>query len=49
MPQFCTQFNDATKDRIGDVVPVVITAFDDKSFKFELKTTPAAILLKESC
>ncbi|WP_422397483.1 50S ribosomal protein L11 [Spiroplasma endosymbiont of Seladonia tumulorum] len=48
MPQFCTQFNDATKERMGDVVPVVITAFDDKTFKFELKTTPAAILLKKA-
>lgn len=48
MPQFCTQFNDATKDRIGSIVPVVITAFDDKTFKFELKTTPTAILLKQA-
>nr|WP_201773598.1 50S ribosomal protein L11 [Spiroplasma eriocheiris] len=48
MPQFTTQFNEATKDRMGDIVPVVITAFDDKSFKFELKTTPAAILLKKA-
>ncbi|UZQ29970.1 MAG: 50S ribosomal protein L11 [Spiroplasma phoeniceum] len=48
MPQFCTQFNDATKERMGDVVPVVITAFDDKTFKFELKTTPSAILLKKA-
>ncbi|WP_381414922.1 50S ribosomal protein L11 [Spiroplasma endosymbiont of Anurida maritima] len=48
MPQFCVQFNDATKERAGDVVPVVITAFDDKSFKFELKTTPAAIMLKKA-
>ncbi|CAN7978603.1 unnamed protein product [Ixodes persulcatus] len=48
MPQFTTQFNEATKDRMGDIVPVVISAFDDKSFKFELKTTPAAILLKKA-
>ena len=46
MPQFCTAFNDASKERAGDVVPVVITVFDDKSFDFELKTTPAAIVLK---
>ena len=45
MPQFCTQFNDATKDRKGDVVPVIITAYEDKSFDFVLKTTPAANLL----
>ena len=44
MPQFCTAFNDATKDRKGDIVPVVITAYEDKSFDFVLKTTPAANL-----
>ena len=38
MPQFCTAFNDATKDRKGDIVPVVITAYEDKSFDFVLKT-----------
>ncbi|ATZ18314.1 50S ribosomal protein L11 [Mesoplasma melaleucae] len=48
MPEFTKQFNDATKDRSGDVVPVVITAYDDKSFDFILKTTPAAILLKKA-
>ncbi|ATQ35786.1 50S ribosomal protein L11 [Mesoplasma entomophilum] len=48
MPEFTKQFNDATKDRAGDVVPVVITAYDDKSFDYILKTTPAAILLKRA-
>lgn len=48
MPQFCTAFNDATKDRAGDIVPVIITAYEDKSFDFVLKTTPAAILLKKA-
>ena len=48
MPQFCTQFNDATKDRKGDIVPVIITAYEDKSFNFVLKTTPAANLLKKA-
>ena len=48
MPQFCTQFNDATKDRKGDIVPVIITAYEDKSFHFVLKTTPAANLLKKA-
>ncbi len=48
MPQFCTAFNDATKDRKGDIVPVIITAYEDKSFDFVLKTTPAAILLKKA-
>lgn len=48
MPQFCTQFNDATKDRAGDVVPVIITAYEDKSFSFVLKTTPASNLIKKA-
>ncbi|WP_342268860.1 50S ribosomal protein L11 [Spiroplasma endosymbiont of Aspidapion aeneum] len=48
MPQFTQQFNDATKDRVGDVVPVIITAYDDKSFDFELKTSPVAFLLKKA-
>ena len=48
MPQFCTKFNDATKDRKGDIVPVIITAYEDKSFNFVLKTTPAANLLKKA-
>ncbi|AKX33703.1 50S ribosomal protein L11 [Spiroplasma litorale] len=48
MPQFTQQFNEATKDRAGEVVPVVITAYDDKSFDFQLKTTPAAFLLKKA-
>ena len=48
MPQFCSQFNDQTKDRKGDIVPVIITAYEDKSFDFVLKTTPAAYLLKKA-
>lgn len=48
MPQFCTAFNDATKDRAGDVVPVIITAYEDKSFDFVIKTTPAANLIKKA-
>ena len=48
MPKFCTEFNDKTKDRNGDIVPVIITAYEDKSFDFVIKTTPAAILLKKA-
>lgn len=48
MPQFCTAFNDATKDRAGDMVPVIITAYEDKSFDFVLKTTPASIMIKKA-
>jgi large subunit ribosomal protein L11 len=48
MPKFCTEFNDKTKDRHGDIVPVIITAYEDKSFDFILKTSPAAVLLKKA-
>ena len=47
MPKFCTEFNDKTKDRKGDIVPVIITAYEDKTFDFIIKTTPAAVLLKK--
>lgn len=48
MPQFCTDFNAKTADRKGDIVPVIITAYEDKTFDFVIKTTPAAILLKKA-
>lgn len=47
MPQFCSAFNDASKDRAGDIVPVVVRVYEDKTFDFELKTTPASIMLKK--
>ena len=45
---FCTRFNDATKDKMGEVVPVVITVYEDASFDFILKTPPASELLKKA-
>jgi len=45
MGGFTKQFNDATRDRSGSIVPVVITAYDDRSFEFILKTTPASNML----
>ena len=45
---FCKEFNAATKDQPGMVIPVVITVFQDKSFKFVTKTPPASILLKKA-
>jgi large subunit ribosomal protein L11 len=48
MIQFCNQFNEATKKLSGDIIPVLITAYDDKSFDFELKTSPAVFLLKKA-
>jgi large subunit ribosomal protein L11 len=44
---FCTQFNEATKDSMGQVVPVEITVFEDRSFTFILKKPPAANLIME--
>jgi large subunit ribosomal protein L11 len=46
--EFCKQFNDATKDMQGDVVPAQITIFEDRSFTFVLKTPPASALLKKA-
>ena len=45
---FCKQFNDATKDMRGDIVPAKITIFEDRSFTFALKTPPASSLLKKA-
>ena len=46
--QFVLQFNDRTKQLNGTIVPVVISVFKDKSFTFEVKSPPAAILLKQA-
>lgn len=45
--EFCTKFNEATRDKMGDVVPCKISIYDDRSFDFVLKTAPAAFLLKK--
>lgn len=45
MPKFCTDFNAKTADRRGEIVPVIITAYEDKSFDFVIKTSPVAGLL----
>ena len=49
MPQFCTAFNDQTRDRMGETVPVVLTIYEDKDFSFVLKTAPAAEMIKKAC
>src|SRR3989442_1216567 len=46
--QFVSQFNDKTKDARGVTIPVVITVYSDRSFTFEVKSPPAAILLKQA-
>ena len=46
--QFVSQFNERTKELNGTIVPVVITVYKDKSFTFEVKSPPAAVLLKQA-
>lgn len=46
--EFCKQFNARTQDKVGKVLPVLITVFSDKSFEFVIKTPPAAVQLKEA-
>ncbi len=48
MAEFTKQFNDQTKDKNGEVIPCVIWAYKDKSFKFFTKTTPTSIMLKKA-
>ncbi len=47
LQEFCTKFNDATKDKMGDVIPCEISVYDDRTFDFVLKTPPAGFLLKK--
>jgi large subunit ribosomal protein L11 len=46
--EFCQAYNAATKDQAGMVIPVVITVYNDRSFSFETKSPPAAVLLKKA-
>ena len=46
--EFCKQFNGRTQDRMGKVLPVLITVYADKSFDFIIKTPPAAVQLMEA-
>ena len=47
LQDFCTKYNDATRDRMGDILPVEISIYDDKSFDFIIKTPPTSSLLKK--
>lgn len=47
LQDFCTKYNDATRDRMGDVLPVEISIYEDRSFDFIIKTPPTAFLLKK--
>lgn len=48
LQEFCTKYNDATRDKMGDVLPVEISIYDDRSFDFVIKTPPTAFLLKKT-
>ncbi|MBR1414006.1 MAG: 50S ribosomal protein L11 [Bacilli bacterium] len=45
--EFVTRFNDATRDKMGDIIPCEISVYDDRSFDFVLKSAPAAFLIKK--
>lgn len=47
LQEFCTKYNDATRDKMGDVLPVEISIYEDRSFDFVIKTPPTAFLLKK--
>ena len=47
LQEFCTKFNDASRDKMGDIAPVEITIYDDRSFDFVVKTPPTAFLIKK--
>jgi len=47
--QFCKEFNERTKGKEALTMPVVITAYEDRSFKFIVKSPPSSVLLKKAC
>ena len=49
IPQFVQQFNALTATQVGTIVPVLISVYADRSFSLEIKTPPAAVLIKKAC
>ncbi len=47
LQEFCTKYNEATRDKMGDVLPVEISIYDDRTFDFIIKTPPTAFLIKK--
>ena len=47
LQEFCTKYNDATRDKMGDVLPVEISVYEDRSFDFIIKTPPTSFLIKK--
>ena len=48
LQEFCTKFNEATRDKMGDIIPCEISVYEDRSFDFILKTPPAGFLIKKA-
>ena len=46
--EFCSKFNDATKDKMGSIIPVELTIYEDRTYDFKLKTPPASDLLRKA-
>lgn len=46
--KFCKEYNDTTKDKLGQIIPVKLTIFDDSSYSFILKTSPVSVLLLQA-
>ena len=47
LQDFCSKYNEATRDKMGDILPVEISVYEDRSFTFVIKTSPAAFLIKK--
>lgn len=47
LQEFCTKYNDATRDKMGDILPVEITVYEDRTFDFVIKTPPTPFLIKK--
>ena len=47
LQDFCTKYNDSTREKMGDILPVEISIYDDRSFDFVIKTPPTSFLLKK--
>ena len=48
LQEFCTRYNDETRDRMGNILPCEISIYDDRSFDFVIKTPPASFLIKKA-
>ncbi len=47
--EFLKQFNERTANQVGMIIPVIVTAYEDRTFSFITKTPPAAVLIKKAC